>query len=63
MNVRSVNSADRTIELVQSGREQSPVRVHYDANTRVEFQGRSYNPKIWSATTGCTSERTAPVAS
>ncbi len=43
--VRSVNSGDRTIELVQSGREQYPVRVHYDANTRVEFQGRSYNPE------------------
>jgi len=42
--VRSVNSGDRTVELVQSGREQYPVTVHYDANTRVEFQGRSYNP-------------------
>jgi hypothetical protein len=43
--VRSVNSANRTIELVQSGREQYPVTVHYDANTRVEFQGRSYRPE------------------
>jgi hypothetical protein len=43
--VRSVNSGHRTIELVQSGREQYPVTVHYDANTRVEFQGRSYRPE------------------
>jgi hypothetical protein len=43
--VRSVNSGNRTIELVQSGREQYPVTVHYDANTRVEFQGRSYRPE------------------
>jgi hypothetical protein len=43
--VRSVNSGNRTIELVQSGREQYPVTVHYDANTRVEFQGRSYKPQ------------------
>jgi Domain of unknown function (DUF5666) len=43
--VRSVNSRDRTIELVQSSREQYPVTVHYDANTRVEFQGRSYKPE------------------
>jgi hypothetical protein len=43
--VRSVNSGNRTIELVQSSREQYPVTVHYDANTRVEFQGRSYKPE------------------
>ena len=43
--VRSVNSGNRTIELVQSGREQYPVTVHYDTNTRVEFQGRSYRPE------------------
>jgi hypothetical protein len=43
--VRSVNSGNRTIELVQSGREQIPVTVHYDANTRVGFQGRSYRPE------------------
>ena len=43
--VRSVNSGNRTIELIQSGREQYPVTVHYDANTRVEFQGRSYRPE------------------
>jgi hypothetical protein len=43
--VRSVNSVNRTIELVQSGREQYPFTVHYDASTRVEFQGRSYKPE------------------
>lgn len=43
--VRSVNSGNRTIELVQSGREQYPVTVYYDANTRVDFQGRSYKPE------------------
>jgi len=43
--VRSVNSSGRAIELVQSGREQYPVTVHYDANTPVEFQGRSYKPE------------------
>jgi len=43
--VRSVNSVNRTIELVQSGREQYPVTVHYDAGTRVECQGRSYKPE------------------
>jgi hypothetical protein len=43
--VRSVNPGNRTIELVQSGREQYPVTVHYDTNTRVEFQGRSYRPE------------------
>ena len=43
--VRSVNSANRAIELVQSGREQYPVTVSYDASTRVEFQGRSYKPE------------------
>src|SRR6185295_12473022 len=32
--VRSVNSGNRTIDLEQSGREQYPVTVHYDANTR-----------------------------
>ena len=43
--VRSVNSSNRTIELVQSGREQYPVTVFYDANTRVEFQGRTFRPE------------------
>ncbi len=43
--VRSVSSSDRTIELVQSGRERYPLTVHYDANTRVEFQGRFYKPE------------------
>ena len=43
--VRSVNSSNRTIELVQSGREQYPVTVYYDANTRVEFQGRTFRPE------------------
>ena len=43
--VRSVNSGQRTIEVVQSGRDQYPVTVRYDANTRVEFQGRSFKPE------------------
>jgi len=43
--VRSVNSGDRTIEVVQSGREQYPITVHYDAYTRVEFEGRTYKPE------------------
>jgi hypothetical protein len=43
--VRSVNSGNRTIELVQPGREPYPVTVNYDANTRVDFQGRSYKPE------------------
>jgi len=43
--VRSVNSGNRTIELVQTGREPYPVTVNYDANTRVDFQGRSYKPE------------------
>lgn len=42
--VRSVNPGNRSIELVQSGREQYPVMVLYDENTRVEFEGRSYKP-------------------
>jgi hypothetical protein len=43
--VRSVNPGNQTIELLQSAREQYPVTVRYDANTRVEFQGRSYKPE------------------
>ncbi len=43
--VRSVNFGDRSIELVQSGRDQFPIRVRFDANTRVEFQGRTYRPE------------------
>ena len=43
--VRSVNPSDRTIEVVQSGSEQPPITVHYDACTRVEFEGRTYKPE------------------
>jgi Domain of unknown function (DUF5666) len=43
--VRAVNSDTRTIEVAQSGREQYPVIVYYDANTRVDFQGRAYRPE------------------
>ncbi|MFN0316732.1 MAG: DUF5666 domain-containing protein [Burkholderiales bacterium] len=43
--VRLVNTGTRTIEVAQPGREQYPVIVYYDANTRVDFQGRSYRPE------------------
>lgn len=44
-SVRAVNPASRTMDLVQAGREQYPLTIHYDANTRVESAGRSYGPE------------------
>jgi hypothetical protein len=43
--VRSIDPASRTLQLTQSGRENYPVAVQYDANTRVEYQGRTYRPE------------------
>lgn len=43
--VNAVNAANRTIEVVQSGRQQFPISVQYDANTRVDYQGRAYRPE------------------
>jgi len=43
--VRSVDAAGRTLQLTQSGRENYPIIVQYDANTRVEYQGRAYRPE------------------
>jgi len=40
--VRSVKPSDRSVELVQSGREQFPVTVYYDAKTVATSQGRPY---------------------
>ena len=43
--IRSVDPASRTLQLAQSGRENYPITVQYDANTRVEYQGRAYRPE------------------
>lgn len=43
--VRAVNPANRSIELVQAGREQTPLTVYYEPSTPVQFQNRTYKPE------------------
>lgn len=43
--VRSMNPGDRSIELVQSSREQFPITVYYDAKTITNIQGRTSRPE------------------
>jgi len=43
--VRRVDSQNRIIEVSTAGNPSQPLSVSYDANTRVEYQGRTYRPE------------------